>query len=167
MIQIIPNKNLVFLEENKPISVDCSSLSDVEFVGIEGKNKWVEYKPFTGRVTEYDWGEVEVILQEAEDIANTPPPELTQEEILQQFMDQIENWMDQVAAERGYKSMERLCTYVGDPNTLWDAEGQAGLTFRSAVWVKAIEIENDVLAGTRPIPTIEEVLAEMPTINWP
>ncbi len=86
---------------------------------------------------------------------------------IKQFMDQIESWLDQVAAERGYKSMERLCTYVGDPNPLWDAEGQAGLIFRSAVWVKAIEIENEVLAGTRPIPTIEEVIAEMPVIEWP
>ncbi len=110
-----------------------------------------------------DWIEI----TEAEMKEMTKPPEPTPEEILKQFMEQIESWLDQVAAERGYKSMERLVGYVGDPVPLWDAEGQAGLTFRSAVWVKAIEIENEVLAGTRPIPTIEEGLAEMPQIEWP
>ncbi len=88
-------------------------------------------------------------------------------QLLQQFMNQIESWLDQVAAERGYKSMERLVGYVGDPVPLWDAEGQAGLKFRSAVWVKAVEIQEAVIAGKRSMPTIEEVIKEMPEIEWP
>ncbi len=99
--------------------------------------------------------------------SNPPVPTPTPEEILNDFMDQIEYWLDHVAAERGYKSMERLVGYVGDPVPLWDAEGQAGLTFRSAVWVKAIEIQEAVMAGKRSLPTIEEVIKEMPEIEWP
>ena len=55
MLQIIPKKNLVFLDENTPYEVDCSAVSDVEFIGIDGEEKWVEHKPFTGRITDYDW----------------------------------------------------------------------------------------------------------------
>lgn len=79
MIQIIPNKNLVFLSENEPFEIDCSIVSDVEFIGIDGENKWVEYKPFTGRVTSYDWSKVDSIIAEAqakqniESIKQNPP----------------------------------------------------------------------------------------------
>ena len=31
-----------------------------------------------------------------------------------------------------------------------------------ACWIKAEEIEKDAVSGTRAIPTVEEVLAEMP-----
>ena len=38
---------------------------------------------------------------------------------------------------------------------------------RDATWAKGYEILDDVLSGKRPMPTIEEVLAELPPLEWP
>ncbi len=95
------------------------------------------------------------------------PPPPTPEEILRQFTGQIESWLDMVVAERGYKSMERLVGYLNSTNPLWAAEALAGIEFRDAVWIKSIEVQTDVVAGKRSLPTFEEVIAEMPSIQWP
>ena len=34
-------------------------------------------------------------------------------------------------------------------------------------WARSYVIMNAVLAGNRPMPTIEEVFAELPVLEWP
>jgi hypothetical protein len=52
--------------------------------------------------------------------------------------------------------------YVGDPNQAYHARAVALRDWSSSVWTTLDEIQADVMAGLRPLPTIAELLAELP-----
>jgi len=79
----------------------------------------------------------------------------------------IQNLLDTTAQQRDYDDIFTLISYVDDPDYIFDAEGLAAKLWRSAVWTIARQIKADVIAGTRPMPTVEEVLGEMPAFTWP
>ena len=86
---------------------------------------------------------------------------------------QIQLLLDNTALEHGYDSIISLCTYSNSTNAKWASEGQYGCNFRDACWSKAEEIQDAVIAGNWPttgagqLPTVAQVLAEMPAVSWP
>lgn len=79
-----------------------------------------------------------------------------------QALDQaIEGHLNVVAQSLGYVSMERACTYV--PSTAFGAEARSLLDWRDAVWLHAISVLQAVESGQRPVPTEEELIAELPS----
>jgi hypothetical protein len=52
--------------------------------------------------------------------------------------------------------------YVGDPNPAYHARAVALRDWSSSVWTTLDEIQADVMAGNRPLPTLTELLAELP-----
>ena len=81
--------------------------------------------------------------------------------------DAIQARLDAFAQTRFYDDMKSLVGYAGDPDPTFDAEGTYGKNARSATWVTARTIQNDVRAGKRPLPTVAEVLSELPPLVWP
>lgn len=79
----------------------------------------------------------------------------------------IQLHLDSAARERGYDSMFSLSTYISSTNTVFQAEAAAGVRWRDDVWTAANTILSDVLAGNRSAPTKDQLLAELPVINWP
>ena len=79
----------------------------------------------------------------------------------------VKQHLDTVAAERQYDGIVSLIGYLNSPVAQWAAEASAGNVWRSAVWVKVYEIQQQVQSGQRPIPTPTEVIAELPVIQWP
>jgi len=85
----------------------------------------------------------------------------------------IQTLLDTTAQTHGYDSIISLCTYSSSANPKWATEGQYGVSFRDACWEKAQEIQDAVIAGNWPttgagqLPTVEQVLAEMPVVSWP
>lgn len=55
---------------------------------------------------------------------------------------------------------------AGYPNP-WQAKGIAFGSWMDTCYALAYQILADVMAQTRPIPTIEEFIAEMPAMEWP
>lgn len=52
--------------------------------------------------------------------------------------------------------------YVNDPNQAYHARAVALRDWSSSVWTTLDEIQADVMAGNRPLPTLTELLAELP-----
>lgn len=111
---------------------------------------------------------------EYEEIPKEPeppePPELTEEEKQEQIKNYlkavVQNWMDKTVQEREYDGVHTACLYVNSPIEKFQKEGQACLEWMSAVWVRCYAIQDEVLAGTREIPTEEELIAELPVLEW-
>lgn len=78
----------------------------------------------------------------------------------------IQTHLDMEAKNKGYDSILSACSYAGEPNR-FQAEGKAAIRWRADVWDTAYTILAEVEAGTRTQPTVEELISELPTINWP
>lgn len=106
-------------------------------------------------------------------LGNTPEPydNRTQAEklgaIKQELTLAVQRHMNVVAAQRNYDDIISCCTYATSTNAKFSAEGQAAVEWRDAVWVKCYQVLDEVQAGTRPTPTEEELLSELPAIQWP
>ena len=79
----------------------------------------------------------------------------------------IQSTLDEKAQKRGYDSILSLCTYATSPTAKFSKEGQAGVSWRDEVWAKGYTILDDVESGARAIPTVDELLAELPDFVWP
>ena len=101
---------------------------------------------------------------------NTPESEYTEVELAEQnkqmLLTAVQNMLDNDAKAKGYDSILSACSYAAYPNQ-FQAEGQEFLVKRSAVWAKYYEILGEVEAGTRPAPTVPELLAEIAATTTP
>lgn len=102
-----------------------------------------------------DWTKVETAEQKAQK---------AQDSLIQSLTSAVQSHLDTKAKERNYDGILSLCTYATSTNVQFAAEGQAGVTWRDAVWAKCYEIMD---AGTQPAPTAEQLIAELPVFVWP
>jgi hypothetical protein len=89
------------------------------------------------------------------------------EEIQQHLVNAIQQHLDDTARSRAYDGILSLCTYATSPSPRFAAEGQAGVEWRDACWTHGYEILGECQAGTRAVPTLEELIAELPAMVWP
>lgn len=111
---------------------------------------------------------VNVVTKEiTETIIIIPEKSLTEQtnEAKSILMASVQNHLDSKVKERGYDSIFTACTYEGDPNPTWSAEGTAYKIWRSAVWQYCLQVMTDVQNGLRPIPTEAGLLAELPVFG--
>jgi len=78
------------------------------------------------------------------------------------FNGAIQNHLDTKAQSLRYDNINAIGKYVGYIND-FQSEAEALGAWASSCWVVAGQIEVDVQSGTRPMPTVDEVLAELPT----
>lgn len=97
-----------------------------------------------------------------------PPISVTpsQEEILSSLIKAVQNHLDSTAKERGYEGIISLCSYKGSTDATFNKEGTAGVVWRDLVWRTCYTICDEVLAGTRAVPTAEELISELPVFTW-
>lgn len=91
---------------------------------------------------------------------------LEYEGLLNKFTSIVQAYMDSTAQTRGYDNIHTACSYVDDPDPIFATEGSACKQWRSRVWRKCYDILAEVKAGTRAIPTAEELIAELPKLEW-
>ena len=84
--------------------------------------------------------------------------------VQQVYDDATEALLNQRAHSWGYKNMSRATTYAASANPQWAAEAAALVAHRDAVWIAAYAILQDVLNNVRPVPTLSDYLAELPTL---
>lgn len=93
--------------------------------------------------------------------------DFTPEEIFKKFQDAIQRRLDTFALTRAYDGILSAASYATSLNPKFKAEGQYAVEARDATWAAAYVILDDVMSERRPMPTIEEVLNELPTLEWP
>lgn len=107
-------------------------------------------------------------VDEAPYLVSTPKsPEQVLEYFRGHFTTLVQSYLDDTGRQRGYDGILSACTYATSTNTRFAAEGQACVNLRDEVWTSCYAIFDAVAAGQRPIPTWEELLAELPVIQWP
>jgi len=102
------------------------------------------------------------------DINSTYVP--TQEEFAikrkEEIITAVQNHMDTTAQSRNYDNIHTLASYADSIDEIFKTEGTAGRVWRDEVWVTCRQILLDVEAGERVMPTVADVLAELPKIEW-
>jgi len=86
---------------------------------------------------------------------------------LEAYSAAIQAHIDATAQSRQYADGFALASYVNSTVPAWAAEAQAFVAWRDQVWVYAYTELAKVQAGTRPQPSIAELIAELPAITWP
>lgn len=98
--------------------------------------------------------------------AAPPPP--TPEQIQQALAGAVQLHLDEEARKLGYDNISTAVTYADEPAVpKFQAEGLAFREWRSRVWARCYELLGEVQAGTRAIPTEDELLAELPALELP
>ncbi len=99
--------------------------------------------------------------------APTQPVQEVKAEIQKRLTDGVQNWMDTKVQERNYDNVHTCVgTYLYSPIEKFRLEAEAVRDWVSYVWAKCYEILAQVEAGERDIPTLEEVIAELPVLEW-
>ena len=91
----------------------------------------------------------------------------TEEEIQKMLTDGVQKWMDSKVQERNYDNIHTCVgTYLYSPVDKFRIEAEHVKDWVSYVWAKCYEILAQVKNGEREIPTLEEVINELPILNW-
>ena len=106
-------------------------------------------------------GKVIVADENGRPILQDPPPP-TAEQIVAQYTAAVQKHLDDFARTRGYDGILSAATYATSTVPKFKAEGQYAVDARDATWAKCYEVLAAVEAGSRPMPTLEELLAELP-----
>lgn len=94
-------------------------------------------------------------------------PAETVDEIKKRLTDGVENYMNSIVQERNYDNITTcIGRYYNSPVDKFRLEAQAVNVWVSEVWVKCYAILDEVMAGTREIPTLEELINELPVLDW-
>ena len=83
------------------------------------------------------------------------------------YIAEIQKRLDDFARTRNYDGILSAATYATSTVPKFKAEGQYAVEARDATWAKCYEILAAVEGGTRPMPTLEELIAELPVLTWP
>lgn len=94
------------------------------------------------------------------------PPVVVRPLTMADVQQKVQERLDAFARTRNYDSILSACTYVTSSVAKFKAEGEAAIQARDATWHACYEILAEVQGGHRPMPTLEEVLAELPPLQW-
>lgn len=84
----------------------------------------------------------------------------------------IDDYIDSVAAAKGYGKVYRdgateACMKYASFTNKYQAEAITFGNWIVAVWDVVYQVQADVLANLRPVPTAEQLISELPTMVWP
>lgn len=87
------------------------------------------------------------------------------EEMQKFFMDKIQEYMDEKAKTYGFDNVFNAASYQNSKVDKFKSDAQTVLDWRDQTWATAYAIMENVLVGNRKIPTLEELMEELPKIK--
>lgn len=91
------------------------------------------------------------------------PPE---KEVINVYENAVQAHLDATAQSRDYDNTYTCLSYLSSTDETWNREANIFNAWRDAVWRKCHEVLNAVMAGEIAPPTVDELIAQLPTINW-
>lgn len=88
------------------------------------------------------------------------------EQLTNQFTKTVQKWMDTIVQRRNYDNVQSVATYLYSTDEVFAAEARAVVEWRDKVWRHCYDVVNDVVAGKRGIPSTNELLRELPELEW-
>lgn len=80
----------------------------------------------------------------------------------------VQRHLDEAAQAMHYDDIKSAVTYADEPSVAkFQNEGRAFRVWRSLVWAYCYDVMAEVEAGTRAIPSSEELIAELPALVMP
>ena len=163
------NNEIVEYNRTLPFSTETTSFG----VGTDAETlKSFGYLPIIGSEPEYDRatqriGNVSYTVGTNDVIKTYEVVDIPQEEIIattaKAMEDAIENYINETVKARGYNSQDSIAKYLVVGNPFYD-ECTAISLWIGSVWVYAHQVQADVVAGTREMPTLEALIAELPAL---
>ena len=97
------------------------------------------------------------------------PVELVYARVQKQMTDAVQRALDSFAKTRGYDSIMSACSYGNSTDEQFKLEADYCIQLRDTTWRKGYAILSDVKAGKRPIPSVGDLLSELPvgSAKWP
>lgn len=89
------------------------------------------------------------------------------EHVIASVQQAVQKRLDDFAHTRKYDGILSAATYATSTVPQFAAEGQYAVHARDTAWAACYRVMNDVRGGLRPMPSVEQVLAELPTLEWP
>lgn len=78
----------------------------------------------------------------------------------------VQSILDTFARSKGYDNIVSAASYAASTVPQFAAEAARAVLMRDNMWAACYAIMEAVKAGTRPLPTVEEVIAELPALTW-
>lgn len=100
------------------------------------------------------------MLEERE--ARRSSPEWVQAEVTTR----VQAVLDTFARTKGYDSIISAASYAASTIPQFAAEAARAILMRDNIWAACYAIMAAVVAGTRTLPTVEEIMAELPVASW-
>ena len=94
-------------------------------------------------------------------------PAKAKQAAFEKYVAEIQKRLDDFARTRNYDGILSAATYATSAAAKFKTEGQYAVEARDLTWAKGYEILAAVEAGTRPLPTLDELAAELPALVWP
>lgn len=80
----------------------------------------------------------------------------------------VQTRLDNFAKTKNYDGILSACTYATSTVPKFYAEGQHAVVCRDNTWASLYSIMEQVLSGTRPVPTgYEDIESDLPELVWP
>ena len=155
------HENLTFKPVN-PTAAQEARLNEINALDIPegfqaGASNYVE----TGLLPRDEDGEVLELFSTL-----TEQPDPTNTTLLTIYRNAVGTYLDELAQERDYDSILSLCTYAVSSSPARKAEGEAGIVCRDDTWDHVDQVLADVVGKARLAPSVDELLSELPTIQW-
>lgn len=141
------------------------------FARIWSGNEWKYVRDYRGNTVWKSYDE----SMEIKDLGEIPegyslerpyPPPPTIEEQKKIYENAVQAHLDAIAQTRGYDNTYTCLSYLNSTDETWKRESNAFNAWRDSVWRKAHEILNAFMAGEIKQPTVEEVISQLPPIDW-
>lgn len=97
------------------------------------------------------------------------PREVFERELQVKMTNAVQDALDSFAKTRGYDGIMSACSYSNSTDAQFKLEADYCIVLRDTTWRMGYAILAEVKAGVRPIPSVEELIAELPTgsAKWP